>query len=182
MTAAEWDYLAVKLQAYWPSKAIPDESLDLWFADLGEFEAEQVEAAIIALYRDGREWAPNGAQIRNKLLELRTDEPDHGKAYELAMQAAGPMGGFERGMEWLREQSPLAAEAAETYGWRDFCLNGDIDEGTRRAQYRDIYRTLASRSERDQRYAGIAAAGLEGLPEGPKRIGDVVRELPKETA
>ena len=177
MTQDQWDYLTVKVQAYWPNKAIPDESFDLWFADLGEFEAEHVEAAIIALYRDGKEWAPNGAQIRNKLIDLRTEAIDHGTAYELTMTAAGK--GYAVGLEWLREQSPLAADAAETYGWREFCQNGDIDPGTRRAQFRDIFKNVAARDERDQRYAGIEAPGLEGLPSGPKRLGSIINALPQ---
>lgn len=180
MRLDEWDLLTVEIQAYWPNRAIPDESFDLWFRDLDEFDAEQVHAAIRALYRDGREWPPNGAQIRNKLLELRTDAPDHGQAYSLAMEAAGPGGGFNNGMSWLRERSPLAADAAERYGWRDFCLEA-TDDTTRRAQFRDIFNNLARRAERDERYVGIEAAGLKGLPKttsGPKKLGQII-QLPQ---
>lgn len=177
MTAEEWEYLTVKVQAYWPNKPLSDESLELWFADLSEFEAEQVEAAIIALYRDGREWAPNGAQIRNKLLELRTDTIDHGAAYELAMRAAGEGGGFENGLEWLRERDPLVALVAEQWPWREFCYS-TADDTTRRAQFRDSYKNAVARRSKDQRYLGIEADGLDGLPSGPKRIGEVIRLLP----
>jgi hypothetical protein len=183
MTEAEWlEQLAI-MQLRWPQSNITHQAGDLWFRDLSEFEAEQVEASITALYRDGREFCPNGAQVRLKLLELRTDQIDHGRAYELAMKAAGPMGGHTGdGLAWLREQSPLAADAVESYGWRDFCLNGTIDEGTRRAQFRDVFKAIAARSERDQRYTGIEAGGLDALPSGPKKIGDVVRALPRGKA
>lgn len=183
MNWEEWNTITVEIQAFWPNRAIPDESFDLWFRDLEEFEAEQVHASVNALYRDGREWAPNGAIIRNKLIELRTDAPDHGEAYSLAMEAAGPGGGFNNGMSWLAERSPLAAAAAERYGWRDFCLE-DTPDTTRRAQFRDIFNNLVRRAERDQRYVGIEAAGLKGLPSkstGPKKLGQII-EIPREAA
>ena len=182
MTEREWMEQLAIMQLRWPQSKISDEAADLWFRDLGEFEVEHVEAAITALYRDGREWVPNGAQIRNKLIELRTDLPDHGEAYALAMKAASSHG-FANGLEWLREESAIVADAAERYGWRDFCLNGDSDEGTRRAQFRDIYKNAAKRAERDERYLGIEAAGLRGLPSGgPKRFGDIAKQLPQEIA
>lgn len=183
MNWEEWNTITVEIQAYWPNRAIPDESFDLWFRDLEEFEAEQVHASVNALYRDGREWAPNGAIIRNKLIELRTDAPDHGRAYELTMEAAGPGGGFNSGLSWLRERSPLAAAAAERYGWREFCFE-DTSDTTRRAQYRDIFQQVVRRAERDERYVGIEAAGLKGIPSkstGPKKLGQII-EIPREAA
>ena len=81
MNSDEWDEITVAILACWPNKEIPERSFDLWFRDLSEFEAEQVEAAVLALYRDGREWAPNGAQIRNKLIEAYR-EPNE-QLYEL---------------------------------------------------------------------------------------------------
>jgi hypothetical protein len=183
MTADQWDEITVVMLAYWPNKDIPSESFDVWFNDLSEFESEHVEAAIIALGRDGREWMPNGGQIRNKLIELRQPVIGHERAYELAMYAAGPGGGFNAGLEWLRAESALAAEAVETYGWREFCLNGQIDEGTRRAQYREVFKNIAARSNQQQRYAGIEAKGLKGLPgKGPRKFGELIATLPKGAA
>lgn len=177
MNISEWDELAVKLQALWPSRPIPEQSIDLYFADLSEFEAEQVEAAILACYRSGREWAPNGAQIRLKLLELRTDTISHGEAYRLTLEAAGPRGGFSTGLTWLRDQSPLAAEAAEQYGWRDFCLAENVPDTTRRAQYRDLFNTVAKRDGDREKYRGLEAAGLKVLEaaNGPVKFGDLVQ-------
>jgi hypothetical protein len=177
MTEAEWDVLTVEMLALWPNREISDKSFDLWFRDLGEFKAEQVEAAILALYRDGREWAPNGAQIRLKLLELRTDVISHGEAYRLTLDAAGPMGGYANGMTWLREQSPLAADAAEQYGWRDFCLSENTPDTTRRAQYRDIFQQVVKRAADREKYRGLKSGGLEAIEaaNGPGRFGELVR-------
>lgn len=185
MTKSEWFKQVAVLQLRWPNSTISTEAAELWYLDLSEFPVEQVEASIVALYRDGREWVPNGAIIRNKLISLRSDHPDYGEAYSLAMEAAGPGGGFNNGMTWLRERSPLAADAAERYGWRDFCY-GETEDGTRRAQFRDIYVNLARRAERDERYVGIQSGGLsalEGGKSGLKKFGQII-QLPKgdETA
>lgn len=185
MNGNEWNQLALEIQTRWPNKAIPEESFALWYADLDEFPADQVQAGIVALYRDGREWAPNGAQIRAKVLDLTSDIPTHGEAYALVMEAAGPKGGYMNGMGWLREQSPLAAEAAEQYGWRDFCLSEASSDSTRRAQFRDIYNQVAKRAGDSVKYRGIEARGLKVLEggKGPRKFGSLVQiEGPEDAA
>jgi hypothetical protein len=184
MTGNEWNQLALEIQTRWPNRAIPEESFALWYADLSEFPAEQVKAAIVALYRDGREWAPNGAQVRLKLLELTDDHLSDGEAYRLAMEAAGPKGGYMNGMTWLREQSPLAAEAAEQFGWREWCLGDARNDTTRRAQFRDIYRQVVKRSADREKYRGIEARGLKVLDGGnkPRRFGDMIELAGPEDA
>lgn len=184
MNADEWDVLTVEILAYWPNKEIPEKSFELWFNDLSEFEAEQVEAAVIALYRDGREWAPNGAQIRNKLLELRTDDDGWSRAYGLAMEAATSHGGAEYGgLSWLESQDVLAAKAASIYGWREFCLS-DAPDTTRRAQFRDIYSELSASAARHDRYRGLPSAGLKVIEQAnePRRFGDLVHLDPGDEA
>lgn len=177
MTADEWDTITVELLALWPNREVPERSFDLWFNDLSEFEAENVEAAMLALYRDGREWAPNGAQIRNKLIELRSDSGDWSAAYRLACEAAQSHGGAEYGgLSWLQDRDPLVAQVAEHYGWRDFCLS-DAPDTTRRAQFRSIFEEVHGSAERHERYRGIPSAGLKVLEQanaGPRRIGELV--------
>lgn len=177
MNADEWDVLTVEILAYWPNKEIPEKSFELWFRDLSEFEAEQVEAAVIALYRDGREWAPNGAQIRNKLIELRVPG-GWAQAYELAMEAARSHGGFEYGgLTWLRGQDELAARAVETYGWEDFCRSESTADGTRRAQFRDIFTEISGSAQRHERYRGLPSGGLKVIEQAnaPRKLGDVIQ-------
>lgn len=176
MTRSEWLKLAAVIQARWPNREISQESWGIWFEDLEPFPAGQVNAAVTALYRDGREWCPNGAQIRLKVLELGTGSRDWGKAYELTMRAASEKG-FERGLGWLEEQDPAAADTAKRYGWRDFC-QGETDPGTRRAQYRDLFKEVAQSAERHDRYQGIEPAGLKVLEQGndrPVKFGDLVQ-------
>lgn len=166
MTRSEWLKIVAVLQARWPHQAIPAKTAELWFADLEEFPAGQVDAAATALYRDGREFPPNGAMIRNKLIELQRSERDWSKAYSLAIEAAQKHGGAHYGgLEWLREQDVLAAETVLRYGWQDFCYS-DAPDGTRRAQFRDIYNEVRGSAERHDRYRGIPSGGLEALEAG----------------
>lgn len=181
MTQDEWDEITVVMLAYWPNKEIPSESFDVWFLDLSEFEAEFVESAVRALARDGREWMPNGGQVRNKILELRTDTGDWAKAYELAMEAATSHGGAEYGgLTWLREQDPVVADVAEAYGWRDFCLSDSTADGTRRAHFRDMFNLRADKAAERERYAGLPSAGLKVLEQAnsPRKLGEVI-QLPR---
>lgn len=173
MTAEEWDEITVVMLAYWPNKDIPSESFDVWFLDLSEFESEFVEAGVRALARDGREWMPNGGQIRNKILELREDRGDWSAAYELAMKACTSHGGYDYGLGWLRDQDALAARTVETYGWWDFCKSETTTDGTRRAQFRDIYLEIKGSADRHDRYRGLPSAGLAQLEQanGPVRVG-----------
>lgn len=184
MTKAEWMKASAILQARWPNREIPPESLALYFEDLAEFPAEQVNAAITALYRDASPWAPNGAQIRAKVLELATDRLNHGAAYELAMEAAGPRGGYTAGLDWLRTENPVVAAAVEQYGWRDFCQS-ETSDATRRAQFRDIYREVAASADRHDRYRGIEPAGLKALERAddrPARLGELIELDPGKDA
>lgn len=175
MTSDQWDEITVMILACWPNREIPEKSFELWFHDLSEFECEQVEAAVLAIYRDGREWAPNGAQIRMKLLELRGGDDGWSQAYGLALEAATSHGGAEYGgLTWLEKQDPLAARAAGIYGWRDFCLS-DAPDTTKRAQFRNIFEQLAESESRHARYRGLPSAGLKGLDPGPTRIGELAR-------
>lgn len=181
MTIDQWDEITVMILACWPNREIPEKSFELWFHDLSEFECEQVEAAVLAIYRDGREWAPNGAQIRMKLLELRGGDDGWSQAYGLALEAATSHGGAEYGgLTWLEKQDPLAARAAGIYGWRDFCLS-DAPDTTRRAQFRDIYLEVKGSADRHDRYRGLPSAGLAQLERsnGPVRLGEASgRALP----
>lgn len=167
MTKTEWLKIAAVLQARWPNVPLKNSTLDVWFSDLEDLDAEQVNAAVSALGRDGREFAPNSGQIRNKLLELASDDGDWSSAYRLALEAATSHGGAEYGgLTWLANQDSLAARAAESYGWRDFCLS-EAPDTTRRAQFRDIYLEIKGSAERKARYQGIPPAGLKAL-EHPK--------------
>lgn len=181
MTKAEWYTLATELQARWPNREIPEESVEIWFDDLAEFSQGQVRAAILTLYRDGREWCPTGAQIRARISELSRDEINHGEAWRLAKKAA-IKGDAQAAFEWLREQSPAAAEAVKQMCGLQLTYLHE-NESTVRAQFRDIFNSVIATRKRDDVYAGLPSAGLRGLERGPRQIGAALkRALPSPPA
>lgn len=179
MTEGEWMEVATEMQARWPQRELPEESLGIWFTDLRHLEAEEVRAGMLALYADGREWCPNGGQILAKVVELSQNQVDHGEAWKLAKKAS-MKADQEKAFELLKEQSPAAAEAV-----RRLCGGLTLtyllaEESTVRAQFRDIFRNIVAAERRDDLYAGIPKAGLRGLDRGPRKLGDALqRALPE---
>jgi hypothetical protein len=174
---SEWIEALGLMRLNWPHAAIDDRVAEKWFGDLAHLGAEQVKVAIEALYRDGREFPPNGAQILAKIIELGRDDLSVGEAWRLAHKAAR-IADPDKAEAWLKEQSPATAESVRQISGPYLAYQLD-DEPTVRAQFRDIYNNVIRGQKRDDAYAGLPSAGLRGLERGPKRIGDVLkRALP----
>ena len=180
MTDAEWAKVIAVISANWPSSPPPEAALQKWKTDLDDIQVEQVVVAIEALYRDGREFCPNGGQIRKKVVELAADTPGYGEAWELLQRAVRRFGADQeqKALKWIDEQDALAARAIQQIGWRAYCTSNIDDEPTWRAQFRQIYEAIADRTERDAAYDGLPSAGLKTLERGKsdlRRIGELVR-------
>jgi hypothetical protein len=76
LTDTDWLTIEARITANWPHQLPPKVALAKWKTDLADLRREQVETAVEALYRDGREFPPNGGQIRAKVVELTIDAPD----------------------------------------------------------------------------------------------------------
>lgn len=158
MSGEEWARIVKVITANWPHQLPPVDSLDKWGSDLEDLEAGHVLAGVEALYRDGREFPPNGGQIREKVRELeQREEPDHGEAWAMAMTAVGKFGWYEKdeALPWLEERSVLVAEAVRRFGYRDLCMFDLADVSIVRAQFREIFKSLKQRAERNERYIGL---------------------------
>jgi hypothetical protein len=177
MKRSEWIEAVALMRLNWPHAKVEKPVAEKWFADLQHLSAEQVMVAIEALYRDGREFPPNAAQILGKIIDLSRDQIDHGEAWKLAKRAAIKADPKEAAA-WLREQSPEAAEAVQRLCGSQLAYRHE-DEPTVRAQFRDIFNNLVQAQRRDDAYAGLPSAGLRGLERGPRRLGDALkRALP----
>lgn len=180
MTGAEWIEIVKRIDANWPHVVTPESAIRKWYDDLQSLPAEQVLVAVEAFYRDGREFPPNGAQILAKLSELDRHDPDHGKAWELVNRAlwdhVPDWTGF---YEQLNEQSPAVAEAARRYGFEAQAGYLNAEEGTVRAQFREIYKAVCRERSRDDAYAGLPSAGLRALDRNPRRLkaGELLKKL-----
>ena len=151
-----------------------------WYDDLSELPAEHIYAATEALYREGREFPPNGAQIRTKVIELNADIPEWGEVWSRIMRAALRYGSWDVGgaIASLERFHPLAASFARQIGFGAFCETEDpmsVIEG----QARRKWELMVDGIRRDAQYQGIPAAGLrtlERVNSEPRQIGDVLRE------
>ncbi len=169
MTRAEWLRIAAEIQARWSQRPIEQETIDLWFTDLESFPAEQVRAAVLAFYVDGKEWAPTSGQIVNKLAELDDVDGDWAEAWTLAKRANLKCDQVE-GMRWLEERSPNAAEAVRRLdcgGNHALMVYLNADEPTVRAQFRDTYKGVQRDRLQGRLYnslpSGTGLRRLEGL-------------------
>lgn len=178
MKRSEWIEVVQRLRLNWPHSPIPDNSIAKWYEDLKHIPVEQVVAAVEVMYRDGREYGPNGGQILAKLAELERDDPDYSEAWEIAHKLIGrvsPLHEPDQFLTALAERSPAAAEAVRRLSPRSFGSYDLEDEATVRAQFRGFYEAVVRERQRDRAYAGIPESGLRGL--APRRIGDVLAEL-----
>lgn len=182
MTKDEWCREVEAMVAHWPHydwrQATSLGSLDVWYADMAGLDAEAVGTGWRALARTGREWPPNGAQIRNSVLELQSDTPGFGEVWQRLMQAASRFG-WRRETEalaWLAEWSPLAARLAELLPFRELALTTELE--VFHGQARRSWDQLCARSVRDAQVAGLPPAGLKAVERanGPHQIGDVLAE------
>lgn len=162
MTEQQWQRIVAEMVARWPNSVIPDTTIAVWYSDVSDLEPEPVLTAMRSFSRDGREFPPTGGMLRGRAVELESNDPDHSKAYALAMEAIrknSDMPGIDCGpndkaLEWLQERSPAAAEALRLYGVHSFRYE-DTSDGTRRAQFRDTYNAVVRARQRDRVYAGL---------------------------
>lgn len=179
MTEREWDGIVAVITANWPHQLPPDESLAKWGRDLAEFPAEQVLTTVEILYREAREFPPNGAQIRAKLIDLSSDDLDWSEAWELVREggrAHGLGGRWSEALQFVEERSLPVAIAAKRMGLSTVFAYDVCNESTVRAQFRDTYREVVQRKRSGALYAGLPSAGLARL-EGGERDSQQPRRL-----
>jgi hypothetical protein len=184
---AQWLNVKARLTTNWPHQLPPESALAKWRTDLDDLDGDQVEVAIEALYRDGRDFPPNGAQIRAKVVELAADVPTWGEVWDRLWRAAQRFG---RGREqeafgWLEEWSPLAAQFARQLPFREFCTTTEPE--VFHGQARRVWEQLVRRFERDTALTGLPSAGLKAVERAnktaPAHIGDAIRNaLPAPSA
>jgi hypothetical protein len=186
---SEWLRHTASIREHWPHSPLPDESITRWGSDLADLPSEQVGAAIEAFVREGREHAPNGGQIRNKVVELALAIPEWPyvlqrlralltKSEQLWVNGA-PVN--ER-REALAREAPIIREFVRTAGWEQ--VSRGLDGGNEEARLRDKFAAFCERAKREALYRGLPSAGLRELRRieagQPKQIGEVVAEVAGE--
>lgn len=181
MSRDEFAAVCERVALWWPQRQWSDASAAAYFRDLADLPGTQVQTACEALYRTGREWPPNGAQVRNQVLELRADTPGFGEVWDRLLRAASRFGWRreDEAIAWLEDWCSLAGRLAAILPFREFCLTEELE--VFHGQARRSWDQLTARAVRDGQVEGLPPAGLRAVARanGPRHIGDVVAgELP----
>lgn len=181
MTRVEFAEILALLEACWPGRPVRDDAAALWFDDLHQFDAPIVKAAVLALYRVGREFMPNGAQIREEVARQTIDAPPFREAWDLMLAGIRHRGSHnpDRVIEWIAERSATVADWAARCDIREIGMSRDGDT-TVYAQYRQHYETSIRRQERTVTHGDLpsaAAPHLAARSSAPRSAGSAVAEL-----
>lgn len=190
MTDREWARVTALILTNWPNSTPPEAALEKWRRDLADLPAAQVEAGVEALAADGREFCPNGFQIRAKVTELALDAPDWQEAAHLLGSIFDvPESVFDGNcsiptrLNRIRELPELVQAFVARVGLD--ALNRGLVGGSEEARLRDKWTAFCARAERDRNYAQIPSsrlAVLERSSERPRRVGEIAKQITERTA
>lgn len=188
MTENEWRTICAEIIAGWPQAAdYDDATFAVWGSDVADLEAGTVHAALRSIRRTGKEFPPNGGQLRAEVERLTgsgaAGDPD--RAWALVQEAIRRHGGdvgvyrgdkadalpasVER-EQWLEARDPKAAEAARLVGW-DFLRGTGPDEYHEPSVRRAFRESYTAETRRDHTRRQVADLGVGTAP---RRIGDVI--------
>jgi len=194
MKTSEWLKIAAVIRERWPHSPLPLESVARFGEDLADLPTEHVVAAVEAIYREGREFAPNGGIIRRKVAELSLGAPDWGTVLRELARIGGKSTNTYRGRDdaegnpifeddrtaALEAADPLIREFVMSIGWAQIRA---VESGSDEARLRDKWRAFCDRVQREVILTGIPAGDLRELRriEGaPRRLGDSVNHLARQ--
>lgn len=199
MTRAEHaGQVMARMAANWPHRPLPDAAAAKMYADLKHLPVGQVLAGVETLYNDGREFPPNGAQIKAKVIELAFDmpawadvkaelarplevnhaQPDTCPAGEcdgsgvVEIEATNSAKPCACRAQRARPRHPLIVGFLETVGRDEF--RDVLDDRTAEAQVRVKWEAFVRSRQRDEAYAGLPDAGLpmlERVNREPRQLG-----------
>lgn len=178
MKESEWLRITEGIRARWPHAELPHSSIEVWFDAVRDLDADQVEVAVEVVYRDGREFPPNGAQLRAKVTELGMDAPPWHEVLKLIRRALRKPHNLivdddsEKGwhysderLVYLDEHSPIVAAFVRRVGFDQLTETAENGE----ARLREKWRDFELRERQNRNYAGLPSAGLKRL-EGPHKM------------
>ena len=163
MNESQWIDVLALWADLWPTRPLPPESAPVWYAGLRDLPADDVAAALVAIWNDpdGNGWPPLSAgQVRSRLDPGRTWEDALGQV----AQAIRSVGRYQPCPDF--DDPAITSWVTSMGGWRQVCDTVDVSDPTVRAQFRDAY-TAATRRVRDtatlDRVRGEVTGGLLAL-------------------
>ena len=164
-TQAEVFSVTQWLIARYPNSNWPEATIKAWMEDLADCPANELQAAAIAWYNAPHDWPPNAGQLRALSLDLAAGpEADWESAWNAIWQHARSC----RAPEHLCRHDLAAVLGDDGYvalqavgGWYLLMRSDVSDHPTIRAQFRDVYRTRATRARAALRQPAAVSALLE---------------------
>lgn len=183
MNRTEWGAICGTLEACWPQRPIRDDAAALWYGDLNDLSAETVNAAVLALYRAGREFMPNGAQIRAEVAGQTVGSLPFREAWNLLLDGIRAKGSHNPAavVAYIHDRNPVVAVWAAQADIRGVGMSTEGDT-TVYAQCRQHYENVMAREQRRITHGGLPSATVPELAPGstssqPKPAGAAIGEL-----
>ena len=165
MTEKEFAQWAMAAQGYYPKEdrfLANDYMMDLWFQQLKDLDYKIAEAALNKWVATNR-WSPTIADIREIATTFCLGElPDWGAAWDEVLIAIRRYGTY-RAFEAVESLSPITQKTVKRLGYLELCRSDNLTAD--RANFRDIYNTLASREKENAQL--------------PEHIRDLISQMPQ---
>jgi hypothetical protein len=160
MTADQLVDVLQKINRRWPHAPISDDAHPEWAEDLAGLSYDVVLGAVVAISREGREFAPTPGQVFARTVRLSDPIPDFDEAWNELRKNMRDHGSrrLPRTMQWSR---PEVQELAEAIGWQDWGQS-DAGDPTWRAQARGMWESICRRAEERRLHVGAPFTALNG--------------------
>lgn len=166
MTKREFGLFAAAIRTYYPRENIlPNEQAhDLWFRQLQDVPYPVAEA-VLAKWVATNKWSPAISDIRDGVAEIQNGgpAPDWGEAWDQAMNAIRRFGSYEEAAA-MESLPPLARETVKRLGYKSLCWSEN--QVADRANFRQVYETLAKRKTETDKIPLPVRSALAALTEG----------------
>ena len=192
MTRDEFIRIAQWMQAHWyAGSVIPDGALAVYASAFADSAAEDVQAAVEALAREGRARMPTAGEIVAMLIRLEIDPPAWGEVAPILQRAAalgdsyvtfpegdGPGVRCDPRAEFVARQHGLIQSFVRTVGW-DALKAWEPGNTTAEAQFRRKWEEHVQAALSQRSLVGLRArlpAVERARLELPERLGKVVED------
>ena len=160
MTKEEFARVADAIKTYYPrEKVIPNEAaMELWFRQLADIDYPSMCLALNKWVETSR-WSPTIADLREKAAEVRLgDVPDWSEAWERVLYVIRRYGPY-RQREAMAALDETTRTVVRRLGFMALCASENT--AADRANFRQIYSTLADRTRKHDQLSGPVRRALE---------------------
>lgn len=169
MEKQEFAQFAMAMKTYYPRENLlpNNQAMELWFRQLQDIPFVIAEASLNKWVATNK-WSPSIADIREMAASVKNGEvPDWGEGWEQVLRAIRKFGSYREG-EALASMDDLTRRCVERLGFRNICMSENIN--TDRANFRDIYKTLAERQQKDQQISLPLKELIKGIQQKEQKL------------